>query len=336
MRSYFAEYGLKPAPCAELREFHAAAEQLCIARLAPGATASSCPAEGWAVVTEAELYAGTVRRRGRARARSAELGRRHAARPVRAQDRRPGGARAARHRPLPGLVNLDLGDGNDGVPAARVRRRRQALRAGVAARRDRRATPARSPRKRRCTSWAAASGTRPSARAAKQVRDTAAELLDLYAKRAARQGHAFSVKQHDLEAFADGFGFEETPDQAAAIEAVIADMTSGKPMDRLVCGDVGFGKTEVALRAAFVAVADGKQVAILVPDHAARRAALPDLHRPLRRLAGARSPSCRASAARKEIGATSSSKLADGRDRHRHRHAQAAVAATSSSSAWAW
>ncbi|HJV10465.1 MAG TPA: transcription-repair coupling factor, partial [Burkholderiales bacterium] len=103
------------------------------------------------------------------------------------------------------------------------------------------------------------------ARAAKQVRDTAAELLALYAKRAARLGHSFSIKQHDLEAFADGFGFEETPDQAAAIEAVIADMAAGKPMDRLVCGDVGFGKTEVALRAAFAAVADNKQVVILCP-----------------------------------------------------------------------
>jgi transcription-repair coupling factor (superfamily II helicase) len=103
------------------------------------------------------------------------------------------------------------------------------------------------------------------ARAAKQVRDTAAELLALYAKRAARLGHAFSVGQHDLEAFAGGFGFEETPDQAAAIEAVVTDMAAGKPMDRLVCGDVGFGKTEVALRAAFAAVADSKQVVILCP-----------------------------------------------------------------------
>ncbi|MBK9956612.1 MAG: transcription-repair coupling factor [Rhodocyclaceae bacterium] len=102
-------------------------------------------------------------------------------------------------------------------------------------------------------------------KAAEQVRDTAAELLHLYAQRAAREGHRFDFKQHDLEAFADGFGFEETPDQMAAIDAVVADMRSGKPMDRLVCGDVGFGKTEVALRAAFVAVADGKQVAVLCP-----------------------------------------------------------------------
>ncbi|VFR24842.1 Transcription-repair coupling factor [plant metagenome] len=102
-------------------------------------------------------------------------------------------------------------------------------------------------------------------KAAKQVRDTAAELLDLYARRAAREGYTFKLPPGDYELFAEGFGFEETPDQAAAIKSVIEDMTSGRPMDRLVCGDVGFGKTEVALRAAFVAVANSKQVAILCP-----------------------------------------------------------------------
>ena len=102
-------------------------------------------------------------------------------------------------------------------------------------------------------------------RAMKQARDTAAELLNLYAQRATRRGHTFKLTPHDYEAFAAGFGFEETPDQAATIEAVIADLQTGKPMDRLVCGDVGFGKTEVALRAAFVAAMDGKQVAVLVP-----------------------------------------------------------------------
>lgn len=102
-------------------------------------------------------------------------------------------------------------------------------------------------------------------KAMQQVRDTAAELLNLYALRAAREGHQFTLRQHDYDAFAEGFGFEETADQAAAINAVIGDLTSGKPMDRLICGDVGFGKTEVALRAAFIAVADGKQVAVLVP-----------------------------------------------------------------------
>jgi len=102
-------------------------------------------------------------------------------------------------------------------------------------------------------------------RAAEQVRDTAAELLNLYARRAAREGFAFRFSPHDYEAFAASFGFEETPDQQAAIHAVIQDMVSPQPMDRLVCGDVGFGKTEVALRAAFIAVTGGKQVAILAP-----------------------------------------------------------------------
>ncbi len=102
-------------------------------------------------------------------------------------------------------------------------------------------------------------------KAAQQIRDSAAELLNLYARRAAREGHAFEYSVRDYETFAAAFPFDETPDQAAAIAATIADMTSGKPMDRLVCGDVGFGKTEVALRAAFVAVIGGKQVAILAP-----------------------------------------------------------------------
>lgn len=102
-------------------------------------------------------------------------------------------------------------------------------------------------------------------RAAEQVRDTAAELLNLYARRAAREGYAHRFTPHDYEAFAASFGFEETPDQRAAIHAVIQDLISPKPMDRLVCGDVGFGKTEVALRAAFIAVHGGKQVALLAP-----------------------------------------------------------------------
>ncbi len=102
-------------------------------------------------------------------------------------------------------------------------------------------------------------------KAAEQVRDAAAELLNIYARRAARQGHAFRFSAQDYEQFANDFGFEETADQKAAIHAVIQDMISPQPMDRLVCGDVGFGKTEVALRAAFVAVTGGKQVAFLAP-----------------------------------------------------------------------
>jgi transcription-repair coupling factor (superfamily II helicase) len=102
-------------------------------------------------------------------------------------------------------------------------------------------------------------------KAAEQVRDAAAELLNIYARRAARLGHAFKYSARDYEIFATDFGFEETADQRAAIHAVIQDMISPRPMDRLVCGDVGFGKTEVALRAAFIAVMGGKQVAILAP-----------------------------------------------------------------------
>src|SRR3954463_2251387 len=102
-------------------------------------------------------------------------------------------------------------------------------------------------------------------KAAEQVRDTAAELLNIYARRAAREGHAFRISAQAYDAFANDFGFEETADQNGAIHAVIQDMISPQPMDRLVCGDVGFGKTEVALRAAFIAITGGRQVAFLAP-----------------------------------------------------------------------
>jgi transcription-repair coupling factor (superfamily II helicase) len=102
-------------------------------------------------------------------------------------------------------------------------------------------------------------------KAAERIRDVAAELLEIHARRAARKGHAFGIDLEAYRAFEQGFPFEETPDQLAAIEAVIDDMQRGQPMDRLICGDVGFGKTEVAMRAAFIAVNGGKQVAVLVP-----------------------------------------------------------------------
>ncbi|MDD1621991.1 MAG: transcription-repair coupling factor [Methylococcaceae bacterium] len=102
-------------------------------------------------------------------------------------------------------------------------------------------------------------------KAMERARDVAAELLDIHAKRAARQGFAFNVDNSDYEAFAAAFPFEETPDQLSAIDAILQDMAAPQPMDRVVCGDVGFGKTEVAMRAAFVAVQSGKQVAVLVP-----------------------------------------------------------------------
>lgn len=102
-------------------------------------------------------------------------------------------------------------------------------------------------------------------KAAEKARDAAAELLDIYSRRAARQGVACQYNDLNYQQFAAGFPFEETPDQTEAIENVIHDMRANTPMDRLVCGDVGFGKTEVAMRAAFVAVDAGRQVALLVP-----------------------------------------------------------------------
>ena len=262
MATYFAEHGLKPAACAGFDQFqrNTASFQLGISPIAKG---FALPAEGWAIVTEAELYAGVVRRRTRtAEKRSSvegmlrDLSELKVGDPVVHEQHGIG-----RYQ---GLFTLDLEEGSnefllleyqDGdklyVPVAQL---------GVIGRYSG-AQPEEAPlHKLGSGQW-----DKAKARAAKQVRDTAAELLALYAKRAARLGHAFSVKQHDLEAFAADFGFEETPDQAAAIEAVVADMASGKPMDRLVCGDVGFGKTEVALRGAFIAVADRKQVAVLCP-----------------------------------------------------------------------
>jgi len=102
-------------------------------------------------------------------------------------------------------------------------------------------------------------------RAAEQIRDVAAELLDLYARRKAQTGLALAVNELDYRSFANAFPFEETEDQAQAIAQVLEDLKSERPMDRIVCGDVGFGKTEVAMRAAFVASAAGKQVAVLAP-----------------------------------------------------------------------
>ncbi|GJM14161.1 MAG: transcription-repair-coupling factor [Pseudohongiella sp.] len=102
-------------------------------------------------------------------------------------------------------------------------------------------------------------------KAAEKIRDVAAELLDIYAQREAKQGYKYNWSDDEYDKFSSGFPFEETADQESAIEAVLDDMKNGRSMDRLVCGDVGFGKTEVAIRAAFVAVQNNKQVAMLVP-----------------------------------------------------------------------
>ena len=102
-------------------------------------------------------------------------------------------------------------------------------------------------------------------RAAEQIRDVAAELLDLYARRRARAGLHIPVPELEYQSFANAFPFEETDDQGEAIRQVLCDLESSRPMDRIICGDVGFGKTEVAMRAAFVTVQAGRQVAVLVP-----------------------------------------------------------------------
>lgn len=106
---------------------------------------------------------------------------------------------------------------------------------------------------------------RAKRKAAQKAHDVAAELLDIYARRAASLGYSYETHSDEYSQFAQSFPFEETPDQESAIASIIADMQSPQPMDRVVCGDVGFGKTEVAMRAAFVAAMNGKQVAILVP-----------------------------------------------------------------------
>jgi transcription-repair coupling factor (superfamily II helicase) len=262
MATYFAEHGLKPALCQSFEAFQGSPARLLLG-ISPLAHGFRVPVEGWAIVTEAELYAGVVRRRARAAEKRSsvegmlrDLSELKVGDPVVHEQHGIG-----RYQ---GLFTLDLEEGINEfllleyeggdklyVPVAQL---------GVIGRYSG-AQPEEAPlHKLGSGQW-----DKAKARAAKQVRDTAAELLALYAKRAARLGHAFSVKQQDLESFAAGFGFEETPDQASAIEAVVTDMASGKPMDRLVCGDVGFGKTEVALRAAFVAIADRKQVAVLCP-----------------------------------------------------------------------
>jgi transcription-repair coupling factor (superfamily II helicase) len=107
--------------------------------------------------------------------------------------------------------------------------------------------------------------TKARRKAAEKVRDVAAELLDVYAKRELKPGYKFALDRGQYATFKSSFPFEETDDQAMAINAVLSDMCQAKAMDRLVCGDVGFGKTEVAMRAAFVSTDNGKQVAVLVP-----------------------------------------------------------------------
>ncbi|MCM2289869.1 MAG: transcription-repair coupling factor, partial [Sulfuritalea sp.] len=261
LADYLAEYGLLPASCADFAAFLADASRF---MLGVGPLSGGFLLNDIAVVTENELYAATARPRGRRTdARRANLeGWLRDLSELKVGD--PVVHEAHGIGRYLGLVHMDFGEGDTEflhleyangaklyVPVAQL----QVISRYSGA----------DPEAIQLHTLGSGQWEKAKKKAAEQVHDTAAELLDLYARRALREGHPFVFKQHDLEAFADGFGFEETPDQQTAINAVIEDMKSGKPMDRLVCGDVGFGKTEVAMRAAFVAVADGKQVAILCP-----------------------------------------------------------------------
>ncbi len=262
MQQFFAEYGFQLAIVESFAEFAAgdAKVSLCAAPLEAG---FAWPGARLAFVTEAELYANVVRRgkadtarRSNVEAMVRDLSEVRIGDPVVHEEHGIG-------RYL-GLVTLDVGDGateflelkyaNDAKLYVPVSNLHVISRYSGA-----------SPEAAPLHELGSGQWEKAKRKAARQAHDTAAELLNLYAQRAARNGHVFTFSPHEYEAFVEGFGFEETADQRAAIEAVIADLTSGRPMDRLVCGDVGFGKTEVALRAAFIALADGKQVAVLVP-----------------------------------------------------------------------
>jgi len=259
---YLKEYGLAPAVCESYAQFLDSRENFMLG-VAPLQNGFILSDEKQAFITETELYASLPRSRAARAAKKSnvegmlrDLSELKVGDPVVHEQHG-----IARYQ---GLVNLDLGEGKNEfllleyagedklyVPVAQLH---------VISRYSGGAPETAPLHKLGTTAW-----DKAKRRAMKQVRDAAAELLNLYAQRALRKGHAFKLTPHDYEAFAAGFGFEETPDQAAAIEAVIGDLQSGKPMDRLICGDVGFGKTEVALRAAFVAAMDNKQVAMLVP-----------------------------------------------------------------------
>ena len=262
MAEYLQGYGLSPVLCDDYAGFLAAEEKfmLSVATVGNGFILTE---ENLALATESELYAQQPRSRAARAAKKSNV--EGMLRDL--SELKPGDPVVheqhgiARYR---GLMNIDLGEGenefllleyagNDKlyVPVSQLH---------VISRYSGGAPETAPLHKLGSGAW-----DKAKRRAMQQVRDTAAELLNLYAQRATRKGHAFKLNYHDYEAFAAGFDFEETPDQAGAIEAVILDLQSGKPMDRLICGDVGFGKTEVALRAAFVAVMDGKQVAVLVP-----------------------------------------------------------------------
>ena len=261
LQHFLAEHGLRPQPVADFAGFVDGQTPLALLA-APLSAGFIDPAAQLAVITESELYQHSPRLRRRQRSRASQDAMLKDLAEVKIGD--PVVHETHGIGRYQGLVSMDLGEGESEmmmleyadqarlyVPVSQLH---LISRWAGGAQENAPLTKLGSPQ------W-----DKAKQRAAEKARDTAAELLNLYAQRAAREGHAFALSEDDYAAFADGFAFDETPDQQAAIDAVIADMTSGKPMDRLVCGDVGFGKTEVALRAAFVAVLGGKQVAVLAP-----------------------------------------------------------------------
>ena len=261
MLEYLAEYGLKPAPCADFAAFRAGGERVMLG-VAPCA-AGFVDAAGFALVTENELYAAQARaRREREMRRTTPEGMLRDLSELKVGDPVVHEAHGVgRYR---GLQNLDFGEGATEFLTLEYTRGDK-LYVPVSQLHLISRYSGGPPESAPLHDLGSGQWDKAKKKAAARVRDTAAELLNLYAQRAAREGYAFGLRQHDYEAFCEGFPFEETPDQRAAIAATLADLQQGKPMDRLVCGDVGFGKTEVALRAAYVAVAEGKQVAVLVP-----------------------------------------------------------------------
>ncbi|NOT18971.1 MAG: transcription-repair coupling factor [Sideroxydans sp.] len=262
MSGYLKEYGLTPSVCEDYASFLASKDKFMLG-VGPIQIGFTLPDENVAIVTETELYAAQPRSRAARAAKKSnvegmlrDLSELKTGDPVVHEQHG-----IARYQ---GLVNLDLGEGENEflllVYAGEDKLYVPVSQLHVISRYSGGSPEAAPLHKLGSGTW-----DKAKRRAMQQVRDTAAELLNIYAQRATRKGHAFKLTYHDYEAFAEGFGFEETADQAAAIEAVLLDLQSGKPMDRLICGDVGFGKTEVALHAAFVAVMDGKQVAVLVP-----------------------------------------------------------------------
>ena len=262
MLEYFAEYGLKPAQAADWAQFNAQDARFALG-VAPLHAGYIDSAARIAVVTENELYSAQVRQRAvRDAKRTSPEGMLRDLSEVKVGD--PVVHETHGIGRYLGLQSMDLGEGATEfltLEYANADKLYVPVSSLHLISRYSGAAPEQAP----LHQLGSGQWDKAKKKAAAQVRDTAAELLALYAQRAAREGYAFNLKPHDYEAFAEGFPFEETPDQAAAINATIEDLKNLKPMDRLVCGDVGFGKTEVALRAAFVAVADGKQVAVLVP-----------------------------------------------------------------------